>query len=97
MKQYKPLIWTILKVETELVIYRLYTMNRLSSAICDVEVSDGLYCFITETGSMYYCYKEQEGDKVALNEFVYPIRQHYARLGIATQLLTIEDFMKEYK
>ena len=97
MKQYKPHIWTVLKVETDPVIYRIYTVNRLSSAICDVEVSDGLYCFTTETGSKYYCYEEQEGDEVALNEFVHPIRGHYAWYGIDTQLLAIEDFMKEYK
>lgn len=98
MKQYKPHIWTILKVETDPVIYRIYTMNRLSSAIRSVDVSDGLYCFTTETGSKYYCYEEQEGDEVALNEFVHPIRYYYyALLGIDTQLLAIEDFMKEYK
>lgn len=97
MKQYKPHVWTILKVETDPVIYRVYTVNRLSSAIRSVDVSDGLYCFTTETGSKYYCYEEQEGDEVALNEFVYPIKGHYAWFGIDTQLLAIEDFMKECK
>ena len=97
MKQYKPHIWTILKVETDPVIYRIYTINRLSSAIHSVDVSDGLYCFTTETGSKYYCYEEQEGDESALNEFVHPIRHYYGWLGIDTQLLDLEDFMKEYK
>lgn len=97
MKQYKPHIWTILKVETDPVIYRIYTINRLSSAIRSVEVSDGLHCFTTETGSKYYCYEDQEGDAVTLNEFIRLIMGHYEWFGIDAQLVAIEDFMKEYK